>query len=246
MDERTKIAMEAYRMMYATQVEETEELSEGPLQDLGTTASYVLGGGAKGAEERRNKDLATAKRLGDIRAGRTPEGGMRSSDLGALRSALKQSYEPEGEMVDEASYSAKAARAGKDIGKPGKAFAKIAQGAAERYGSKERGEKVAGAVLAKLRKEDVDIFDTILDYLVSEGYADTNENALVIMANMSEEWRQSIVEEVLGENIIDTVKSFAGLAKDPKTKVKSTTPMGKVVSGIQKQGDMINQIKSGG
>ena len=55
------------------------------------------------------------------------------------------------EILDEASYSAKAARAGKDIGKPGKAFAKIAASAAKRYGSKERGEKVAGAVLAKLR-----------------------------------------------------------------------------------------------
>jgi hypothetical protein len=55
--------------------------------------------------------------------------------------------------LDEASYSAKAARAGKDIGNPGKAFAKIAKSAAKRYGSKERGEKVAGAVLAKLRKE---------------------------------------------------------------------------------------------
>ena len=55
------------------------------------------------------------------------------------------------EILDEATYSAKAARAGKDIGKPGKAFAKIAASAAKRYGSKERGEKVAGAVLAKLR-----------------------------------------------------------------------------------------------
>lgn len=50
------------------------------------------------------------------------------------------------------SYSAKAARAGKDIGKPGKQFAKIAKSAGEKYGSKEKGEKVAGAVLAKLRK----------------------------------------------------------------------------------------------
>jgi hypothetical protein len=61
------------------------------------------------------------------------------------------------EPMAEASYSAKAARAGKDIGKPGKNFEKIAKDAAERYGSKERGEKVAGAVLAKLRaKEDVE------------------------------------------------------------------------------------------
>ena len=54
--------------------------------------------------------------------------------------------------MSEEDYSAKKARAGKDIGKPGKQFAKIAKSAAERYGSKERGEKVAGAVLAKLRK----------------------------------------------------------------------------------------------
>jgi len=62
------------------------------------------------------------------------------------------SYTPAG--VSEAGYSAKAARAGKDIGKPGKNFAKIAKGAAERYGSKERGEKIAGAVLAKLRAKE--------------------------------------------------------------------------------------------
>jgi hypothetical protein len=59
--------------------------------------------------------------------------------------------EDEEEDIKEATYSAKAARAGKDIGKPGKAFAKIAKSAAKRYGSEERGKKVAGAVLAKLR-----------------------------------------------------------------------------------------------
>ena len=49
------------------------------------------------------------------------------------------------------SYSAKAARAGKDIGKPGKNFSKIAASAGKRYGSKEAGERVAGAILGKLR-----------------------------------------------------------------------------------------------
>ena len=53
--------------------------------------------------------------------------------------------------VAEAGYSAKAGRAGKDLGKPGKNFSKIAKGAAERYGSKAAGERVAGAVLNKLR-----------------------------------------------------------------------------------------------
>ena len=42
--------------------------------------------------------------------------------------------------------------------------------------------------------EETDLFDTILEYLVAEGYADTNKAALAIMANMSEEWKQSIVE----------------------------------------------------
>ena len=43
-------------------------------------------------------------------------------------------------------------------------------------------------------KDDVDIFDIVKGHLMSEGYADTEEAALAIMANMSEEWRQSIVE----------------------------------------------------
>lgn len=49
------------------------------------------------------------------------------------------------------SYSAKSAAKGNDIGKPGKQFSKIASSAAKRYGSKEAGERVAGAILAKMR-----------------------------------------------------------------------------------------------
>jgi hypothetical protein len=45
---------------------------------------------------------------------------------------------------------------------------------------------------------EYDTFDTVLEHLVAEGFADTNEAALVIMANMSEEWRQSILDE--GDN----------------------------------------------
>jgi len=61
------------------------------------------------------------------------------------------------EALEETDYSAKKAAAGKDIGKPGKNFSKIAKSAGARYGSKAAGERVAGAVLNKLRhaKEDV-------------------------------------------------------------------------------------------
>ena len=57
-------------------------------------------------------------------------------------------------MAEKADYSAKKAAAGKDIGKPGKAFAKIAKSAGDRYGSKVAGERVAGAVLNKLRAKN--------------------------------------------------------------------------------------------
>jgi hypothetical protein len=43
-------------------------------------------------------------------------------------------------------------------------------------------------------EEETDLFDYLLEYLVAEGYADTNDAAIAIMANMSEEWKQSIVE----------------------------------------------------
>jgi len=80
--------------------------------------------------------------------------------IDSARDYLKANRPEDDMAMAEAStgdYSAKKARAGKDIGKPGKQFAKIAKSAGERYGSKERGEKVAGAVLAKLRaKESVE------------------------------------------------------------------------------------------
>jgi len=39
-----------------------------------------------------------------------------------------------------------------------------------------------------------DLYDVILSYLLDEGYAESVEQAEVIMVNMSEEWRESIVE----------------------------------------------------
>jgi hypothetical protein len=54
---------------------------------------------------------------------------------------------------------------------------------------KERRERAAA-----LKKEQVDLYDIILSHLLDEGYAETQEAAEVIMVNMSEEWRQSIVK----------------------------------------------------
>lgn len=42
-------------------------------------------------------------------------------------------------------------------------------------------------------KAGFDMFDLVKGYLLDEGYADTEEAAIKIMANMSEEWRESII-----------------------------------------------------
>ena len=67
----------------------------------------------------------------------------------ADRAAMLKSAEADGRLKKESTgdYSAKKAAAGKDIGKPGKNFAKIEKSA----GGGEKGKKIAGAVLAKLR-----------------------------------------------------------------------------------------------
>jgi hypothetical protein len=51
------------------------------------------------------------------------------------------------------------------------------------------------------QKEEVDLYDIILSHLLDEGYAETPEQAEVIMVNMSEEWRESICEGM--KSIID-------------------------------------------
>ena len=83
--------------------------------------------------------------------------------------------------------------AGRLAGETGKTLGKIAY--VTREAGRRAGEHVKKHGMKSLANSyEYDTFDTVLEYLVAEGYADTNESALVIMANMSEEWRQSIVE----------------------------------------------------
>ena len=57
---------------------------------------------------------------------------QRLADLAKSKEQLTESAAPAVKEGSTGDYSAKKARAGKDIGKPGKQFAKIAKGAAER------------------------------------------------------------------------------------------------------------------
>jgi hypothetical protein len=79
----------------------------------------------------------------------------------------------------------------------------------------------------QLNREEVDLFDYLLEYLVAEGYADTNDAAIAIMTNMSEEWRNEIIDEAYKDfptakvmkKAGDLMGSSAGKT-DPKSKKK--------------------------
>ena len=45
------------------------------------------------------------------------------------------------------------------------------------------------------QNQSFDLFDIIKGHLLDEGFADTEEAALAIMTNMSEEWREQILDE---------------------------------------------------
>ena len=116
--------------------------------------------------------------------------------------------------MEEAGYSAKAARAGKDIGKPGKAFATIADKAGKAYGSKERGEKVAGAVLKKLRaKEDIENEGNAFTYKLKT----TPQGGSFKMGNKTYKDTSSLEEQNLEELDMKLLKGLQGaMSKNQK------------------------------
>ena len=135
---------------------------------------------------------------------------MREQEVRELYEAYLQVHQPQ-EEVEELD------EAGLPYGPVGKEFKKLPAGKKRAAMMKRAGElrtqamkddgdggkgsprgkmgEINSALTNPRLREGVDLFDTILEHLVAEGYADTNEAALAIMANMSEEWRESIVDE---------------------------------------------------
>ena len=63
-----------------------------------------------------------------------------------------------------------------------------------RYNAMSFPETRRSHLKSKTQKESYDIYDIILLHLLDEGYAETPEAAEAIMVNMSEEWREEIIE----------------------------------------------------
>ena len=82
----------------------------------------------------------------------------------------------------------------KAVKKVGKAVLGPADQSPEAEAARMNKRRPAQGKQSKPMGEDVDLYDLIKGHLIDEGFADTEEAAHSIMANMSEEWRQSIVE----------------------------------------------------
>jgi hypothetical protein len=76
-----------------------------------------------------------------------------------------------------------------------------------------------------------DVYDLVFEYLVAEGYADTEESATAIMANMSEEWRESIVEGNITDRPLGYMHRFARGMKQKKGEKRE------VKYGVDKEGN---------
>ena len=103
---------------------------------------------------------------------------MNSQELRALQESYMEVVMNEGD-VDSPYDRAQTNRAD--------AYGRAQTNRADAYGRAQKKKK------EKTQKEQVDLYDIILSHLLDEGYADTQEQAEVIMVNMSEEWRESIV-----------------------------------------------------
>ena len=98
-------------------------------------------------------------------------------------------------------HKAATATAGRLAGETAKTVGKVISTTHE--AGRRAGEHVRKHGLKSLANEEVDLYNVILSYLLDEGYAKTVEQAEVIMVNMSEGWKESIVENILDEAMVE-------------------------------------------
>lgn len=175
-----------------------------------------LGGGIKKGEHLSDTELDDATEMGakikHMKEDEEQVDEMSSKMKMKLGLYNKKSKNEEAEEVDEARF-----KKGQDVGQPGMNFKKIAASAAKRYGSKEAGQRVAGAVLKKvLAKEEVEVEEevdfTIIDHkgfevqlpeslnyndylTAAKKYTEKDEEAVAIADQFFKEQDESLVIE---------------------------------------------------
>jgi hypothetical protein len=131
-------------------------------------------------------------------------GKIDSQDFKILRGKKKEVKEEKpsaGLSKEKKSAVVKKAKAGEDIGKKGKGFEKIADKAAKKYGSKEKGKKVAAAAMWKsVQREGVDTkvwVETITENELYHSFTSKNEIIELIKNKLNES------KKVVQENYMD-------------------------------------------
>jgi len=115
---------------------------------------------------------------------------MNSREIHSLREAYLQVYQELDEVLDTAQKTQ--AYAAKNAASAVGAFIRGDTGTlSKRFKGAERGMRKIKK--RKEQNEEYDLYEIILSHLLDEGYAETPEAAEIIMVNMSEEWRDSII-----------------------------------------------------
>ena len=171
--------------------EEVEEFDEG------------IGSAIKGLFAKKKKPEAPEplSRGAQLRQKYGTETSPKRQILDKTRERAEKDEKEYGDSPYSKSVAIKSRKTHDDYLKGGYSKYGAGEGSGGQGGSGKRGGGNAARRRAEKLNNSYDLFDYMMDYLIDEGYADTNENALVIMTNMSEEWRESIL---LDERIRDS------------------------------------------
>jgi len=177
---------------------------------------------------------------------------MDSTELRNLHEAYLDVYEQD-EILDEAEVmkhqqerdriEGNKAREADRVKKSRSAYGKLSRYSPPTKGAHgEIERRQAQRPPSKLRSgslpESYDLYNIILSHLIDEGYAETEDAAESIMVNMSEEWREEILDEA--------ITSEKGKAKAAEMIAARSTPSGRAKSGKGANVAQIRQIRGSG
>lgn len=169
--------IEAYSEVYAPQ----EEIDEGK----SSRPRYPGGRGVLDQERRDEKRDAAAENMRGHTSGpgtmtKNPKKLRKQKAMGELGEAVKGA-DPEMRKAASAERRAGDKPLSKKVGDANAAHM------ARKIRFSDKISKAKRHIPGYTYSENVDTFDAVLEYLVAEGYADNNQEALYIMANLSED-----------------------------------------------------------
>jgi hypothetical protein len=164
---------------------------------------------------------------------------MDSQELRNLSEAYMSVYQ-----LDEISpeFVLAASKAADKKGKPAQASRLY-----KKFAARDQAANYAAYQRSSVNKEEVDIYDVILSHLIDEGYASTEEAATAIMVNMSEEWRDSVVEAIEQLDEISDKMVIAArnkLAKRTDRSVSALSRRDSFINDTNREGRMNTKIQS--